>query len=120
MVLSNADLEADGHRLGRGDMVKGGRILGVAGHEDEQAITPVRHATMPPSGEQVDVADEIVDLAHVLTQAQSFAVRKLGGHVGTLHESVAKDDAAKALAELEEHCSFIKILGSYPKPTPPQ
>jgi len=27
---------------------------------------------------------------------------------------------AKALEELEKHCSFVKILGSYPKPTPPQ
>jgi len=26
----------------------------------------------------------------------------------------------KALKELEDHCSFVKILGSYPKPAPPQ
>src|SRR5258705_7597446 len=92
------DLRAELHHAIRRYAEVGRGALRVAREEGEQRLAPAAHAR-PSRRDQLLSAHEIADLGEVDRQAPELDLFEQRRHVGYLHESVARDDSAEALAE---------------------
>lgn len=67
-LLSNPHMQTHGHHLRSRDMVTGNRVLGVSCQKYKELVAPYDHALHLATGQQIDVADNVVDFIQIEMQ----------------------------------------------------
>src|SRR5674476_141081 len=101
------------HRLCGGDMITGDSVFRVSRQKHKELVAPYGHSMHLATGQQVDVADYVVDFIHVEEQPQLGACAQIGGDVGGLHESIVQHDAIKPFVECLQFYALVQVDGRH-------